>query len=241
MSTIRPDLPPFLQPYLPPKNEDEDNNNKKPPFVTLTYAQSLDAKISLGPGIRTTISHPETKLMTQYLRYHHEGILIGTGTVLADDPGLNCKIAFKDNLFKTPRPIVIDLEQKWRFIGSKMHTLVLDNTAKPPIVIVCGEPKFIEPQVQYLVVQERKFDWEDIIDRLATEFNINSLMIEGGATLINKLLLRPNLINALIITIGATYLGQNGVEVSPIEPVKLTDIAWWHGTCDSVICSKIKP
>lgn len=237
MPPIREDLPPFLEPYLPKTNK---NGNETKPFVTLTYAQSLDARISMGPGIRTTISHPETKLMTQYLRYHHDGIMIGTGTLLADNPGLNCKIAFKDGQSKTPRPIVIDLEQKWKFVGSKMQSLFSESLGKPPIVIVLNEPKFKEPDVEYMIVSERKFQWGEIISRLYEEYNIASLMIEGGATVINELLLQPKLIQSLIITIGATYLGKQGVQVSPIEPVQLTDVNWWHGICDSIICSKIK-
>lgn len=61
------------------------------PFVTLTYATSLDSRISAAPGVQTIISHPETKTMTHYIRYHHDAILVGVGTVLADDPGLNCR------------------------------------------------------------------------------------------------------------------------------------------------------
>lgn len=61
------------------------------PFVTLTYATSLDSRISAAPGVQTIISHPETKTMTHYLRYHHDAILVGVGTILADDPGLNCR------------------------------------------------------------------------------------------------------------------------------------------------------
>ncbi|GME87393.1 unnamed protein product [[Candida] boidinii] len=61
------------------------------PFITLTYAQSLDSRISIGKGLRTTISHLETKTMTHYLRSKHDGILIGIGTFLDDDPGLNSR------------------------------------------------------------------------------------------------------------------------------------------------------
>jgi 2,5-diamino-6-(ribosylamino)-4(3H)-pyrimidinone 5'-phosphate reductase len=59
--------------------------------LTLTYAQSLDGQIALSPGTQTALSGQETKAMTHYLRYKHEGILVGVGTAEADDPGLNCR------------------------------------------------------------------------------------------------------------------------------------------------------
>lgn len=79
-----------------------------------------------SPGVRTTISHPETKTMTHYLRHHHDGILVGSGTVLADNPGLNCKWG-PDPAANSPRPIIIDTKQKWRFDGSKMQELLLND------------------------------------------------------------------------------------------------------------------
>ncbi|KNG85767.1 riboflavin-specific deaminase [Aspergillus nomiae NRRL 13137] len=74
----------FLEPYLPRYDE-----RRQFPHVTLSYASSMDSKISLLPGMQTVLSGPEAKLMTHYLRSRHDAILIGVGTVLADNPGLN--------------------------------------------------------------------------------------------------------------------------------------------------------
>ncbi|KAF9892391.1 hypothetical protein FE257_002168 [Aspergillus nanangensis] len=72
----------FLEPYLPKADE-----RRQFPHVTLSYASSMDSKISLLPGMQTVLSGPEAKLMTHYLRSRHDAILIGVGTVLADNPG----------------------------------------------------------------------------------------------------------------------------------------------------------
>lgn len=233
------DLPSFLEPYLP-------TNNKlckvgKRPFITLTYAQSLDSRISKGHGIRTVISHEETKTMTHYLRYHHDGILIGTGTVMADDPGLNCKWRPASESLEdfecSPRPIIIDLNQKWTFTGSKMWELYKAQQGKSPIIIVHDEPVKRESDVSYLVIKESSFDWVELVIRLYKEYDIKSLMIEGGAYIINQLLLRQDLVDSLIVTIGSTYLGHNGVEVSPSKPLTLSNVNWWKGTRDSIMCA----
>lgn len=243
------DLPSFLGPYLP-----QDKSGRKP-FVTLTYAQSLDSRISKGHGIRTIISHEETKTMTHYLRYHHDGILVGTGTVLADNPGLNCKwspnndhINNDDNcesrttpslMVHSPRPIIVDMKQNWRFVRSKMWDLYKSEQGKSPIVVIYGAPKHPEPDVLYMIMDSPTFEWDELVLRLKEEYGIQSLMVEGGAQVINTLLLRPDLVDSLIITIGPTYLGSNGVEVSPKKPLNLENVNWWRGTNDTVMCATL--
>ncbi len=59
------------------------------PFVTLTYAQSLDGSIAIRRGEQTIISGPEAGELTHRLRAAHDAILVGIGTVIADDPRLS--------------------------------------------------------------------------------------------------------------------------------------------------------
>lgn len=226
---LRPELPQFLDAYLPkPVNAH--------PFITLTYAQSLDSRISKGRGIRTNISHPETKTMTHYLRYHHDGILVGTGTALADNPGLNCK--YLNEVERSPRPIVLNFSQKWKFEGSKMHELFLKRQGKSPIVVLSEEPAQREPDVSYLICAS--MDWQLLFDRLYSEYGLKSIMVEGGANVINQLLVKQELINSLIITIGPVYLGKDGVQVSPSMSRELNDIQWWKGTTDVIMCARFR-
>ncbi|CAI4037389.1 hypothetical protein SMKI_02G2640 [Saccharomyces mikatae IFO 1815] len=233
------DLPLFLQSYLPNAVE---KGNAIQPFITLTYAQSLDARISRGPGIKTVISHPETKTMTHYLRHHHDGILIGSGTALVDDPGLNCKWG-PNSFANSPRPIILDTKQKWRFNGSKIQELFNKRQGKPPIVVVTSDPLIKEEHVEYAIcpIDEatERIDWKKLFEILKEDFNISSVMVEGGANVINQLLLRGDIINSLIITIGSTFLGNSGTEVSPPQTVNLKDMTWWKGTTDVVLCARL--
>lgn len=228
----------FLAPYLPI----HDLLDTSETIVTLTYAQSLDSRISKGHGVRTTISHPETKTMTHYLRYHHDGILVGTGTVLADDPGLNCKFGATDCYEHSPRPIIIDCSQKWKFEGSKMQQLYLLGEGKSPIVVVANEPLLREKHVEYLICSPNeagKLDWFQLFRTLRIRFGLRSIMVEGGASVINQLLLRPDLVNNLIITIGSTFLGKAGVEVSPMRATTLCNVDWWKGLSDAVLAANL--
>ncbi|CCH61660.1 hypothetical protein TBLA_0F01170 [Henningerozyma blattae CBS 6284] len=239
LTPLRKEFPLFLKPYLPNESIRTDDR----PFITLTYAQSLDSRISKGKGIRTTISHLETKTMTHYLRLHHDGILIGSGTITADNPGLNCKIDEEKIQMNSPRPIIIDPNQNWNFKDSKIEELYLKNQGKSPIVFIKenADIKYPNENVNYERLKFNKdgFNWIDIFELLSKKYQMKSIMIEGGANVINRLLMKPELIDSLIITIGSVYLGKNGVEVSPSKALKLKDVNWWKGTTDSVMCARI--
>ncbi|AET40095.1 2,5-diamino-6-(ribosylamino)-4(3H)-pyrimidinone 5'-phosphate reductase Ecym_5336 [Eremothecium cymbalariae DBVPG len=237
---LNSELESLLSQYLPKSNEAK-------PFVTLTYAQSLDARISKGRGLRTAISHAETKTMTHFLRSHHDGILVGSGTALSDDPGLNCKWVSKTRQASqladiSPRPIILDPQGKWRFKGSMMESLYLSKNGKSPIVVVTKFPEVRDPNVAYMQMDrgdDGLIDWNTLFNRLYLEYNMKSIMVEGGAMVINALLMRPELVGSLIVTLGAVYLGAEGVQVSPPKQVDLVDVNWWKGSRDGVLCARL--
>jgi GTP cyclohydrolase II len=74
------------------------------PFVTLAYAQSVDGSIAMEPGRPCALSGPEAMRLTHALRAAHDGILIGIGTLLADDPRLTVRLVPG----KSPQPVVVD-------------------------------------------------------------------------------------------------------------------------------------
>ncbi|KAI5919895.1 putative riboflavin biosynthesis protein Rib7 [Camillea tinctor] len=147
-----------LEPHLPPlstrlTNSQATEEPSSLPFVTLTFATSLDSALSLGPGIRTALSGPGSKAMTHYLRSRHDAICVGVGTAIADNPGLNCRLAAADQSldssppkgglpFETavttrqPRPIVIDPMLRWDFTSaSKVMQLARAGKGLAPYII----------------------------------------------------------------------------------------------------------
>jgi 2,5-diamino-6-(ribosylamino)-4(3H)-pyrimidinone 5'-phosphate reductase len=219
----------FLQPYLPNHAE-----RRELPHVTLSYASSMDSKISLLPGMQTVLSGPEAKLMTHYLRSRHDAILIGVGTVLADNPGLNCRLEGAGGFgglgrMWQPRPVVIDPMGRWPIHPEcRMLRTAVEGKGKAPWVVVSPGAQ-INPQrlmmlkgyggdflriVEYN--QNWRLRWEAVLRALASE-GIKSVMIEGGATVLSELL-NPeytNFIDSIIVTVAPTYLGRGGVSVSP--------------------------
>ncbi|KAI0022679.1 putative riboflavin biosynthesis protein Rib7 [Xylariomycetidae sp. FL0641] len=157
-----------LEPHLPPLSggPTRSTGNQPRPFVTLTFATSLDSALSLGPGIRTSLSGPQSKAMTHYLRSRHDAICIGVGTAIADDPGLNCRLAAaagdapasslgslataQDSITdRQPRPIVIDPALRWHFTAeSKVMRLARAGKGLAPYIITAvSDPPLARKQL----------------------------------------------------------------------------------------------
>ena len=270
----------FMLPYLPQHGNglvghgssegtesstvlDEDTTFK--PFVTLTYACSLDSMISLAPGVRTALSGPETKSMTHYLRLHHDAILIGVGTATADDPSLNCRYP-GTSLDSQPQPVIVDAGLRWNVIGSKVAKLAAAKESKTPWILHAPcEPAEREPSLRHCEripvnseapqlsptssqTRLRKLLWPPILDALRRK-GIKSVMIEGGAQIINDLLSQSDLVDSVIVTIAPTWLGQGGLAVSPAPKIErsqrvnaahLGETAWRQFGDDVVLCGKLK-
>ncbi|CDK28910.1 unnamed protein product [Kuraishia capsulata CBS 1993] len=230
-------IKPFLDSYLP---------QPKPnglPFVTLTYAQSLDSRISVAKGKQTVISHLETKSMTHYIRHFHEAILVGIGTVLADDPKLDCRYFEKASKKHPIRPIILDPDFKMRSLYNS-STMKKVNAQKP--IIFIGDHVVIDEVIELAVVPlplvNGQMRWMDILKALQG-MRIKSVMVEGGAKVINDLLVYEyegkHVVDSLIVTIGSTFLGSQGVEVSPSRGLELKDVSWWTGERDGVMAARI--
>ncbi|KAL2215734.1 riboflavin-specific deaminase [Thermoascus aurantiacus ATCC 26904] len=255
----------FLEPYLPKHDE-----KRTFPHVTLSYASSMDSKISLLPGMQTVLSGPEAKLMTHYLRSRHDAILVGVGTVLADNPGLNCRLEGAGGFgglgrMWQPRPVVIDPMARWDFHPEcRMLRTAVEGKGKAPWIVVSPGAQ-IHPQKLMMLKgyggdflrimeynQSWRLRWEAIFRALAAE-GIRSVMIEGGGTVLSELL-NPeytDFIDSIIVTVAPTYLGRGGVNVSPDSKVdhegkpkaalNPRDVTWTPMGQNVIMCGKIRP
>jgi 2,5-diamino-6-(ribosylamino)-4(3H)-pyrimidinone 5'-phosphate reductase len=254
-----------ILPYLPPTPAPSSSPPPKP-FITLTFATSLDTSLSLSPGVQTALSGPASKAMTHFLRSRHSAILIGSGTAIADDPSLNCRIAGvggygSEGLIGQPQPIVVDPSGKWDVHdASKVVRLAREGKGRGVWIITAQEPNARKREVvedvggSILLVERRgngKVGWRNIIDALAAQ-GITSVMIEGGGHVINELLRPENfgLVDSVIVTIAPVWLGKGGVQVCPDARVdeqgkrvpvgRLEGVKWVPLGEDVVLCGKPK-
>ena len=227
-----------LEPYLPPV--EGRGGHEARPWVLVTYAASLDGAIAAAPGVRTTLSGPESKAMTHYLRTRHDAICVGVGTAEADDPGLNSRLAPAavggSGTTSQPRPVVLDPRARWAVSdASKVIRLAREGRGRAPFVITATPAAEIPAQRRavlercggkYIVVEgtpdagvedgARRFRWADVLAAVWKE-GLKSIMIEGGGHVLNSLLVPPEsgFVDSVIVTVAPTWLGKGGVVVSP--------------------------
>ena len=76
----------------------------KTPYVVMKYAMTLDGKIATKTGASKWITQEAARREVQYMRHRYMGIMVGIGTVLADDPMLNVRVEG----LKSPVRIICD-------------------------------------------------------------------------------------------------------------------------------------
>jgi 2,5-diamino-6-(ribosylamino)-4(3H)-pyrimidinone 5'-phosphate reductase len=259
----------FLESHLPPLNGSTISDNRA--WATLTFATSLDSQLALSPGVRTQLSGPQSKAMSHYLRSRHDAIMVGVGTAIADDPGLNCRLAGTGgyggkDLHGQPRPIIIDPTCRWDFSeDNKIFQMVRQKKGLCPFIItgMSNQPtekrqilernggKYIILPIQRDENGENKLDWKGLLQSLKKE-GLSSVMIEGGGAVINSLLepASHDLVDSVIITIAPMWLGQGGVLVTPkrrtehgqlVPASRLRNVSWKQFGEDVVLCGQVKP
>ncbi|HMW73983.1 MAG TPA: RibD family protein, partial [Cellvibrionaceae bacterium] len=156
--------------------------------------------IALRVGTRCAISSPESNVLTHQLRAWHDGILVGIGTVLSDDPQLNVR----HSLGKNPQPIVLDSHFR---IPPRAR---LRHGNKKCWVASCQSPAADADLngVELIYTPHNSEGQVCLASLLASLYNkgIRRLMVEGGAEVI-RAFLRAQLVDAVVITVAPTFLG----------------------------------
>jgi len=175
------------------------------PWVTLSYAQTLDGCIAAEPGKPLEISSPETMQMTHRLRAWHDAILVGIGTVLADDPLLNVRLVEG----KDPQPIILDSRLRTP-LGSR---LIRRSDLHPWIVCsnAAGQDQgaaLMAAGAHLLRVEQEPDGCLSLPQMLEClkSLGIASIMVEGGSRVISSFL-QAGLADWAVITISPRWAG----------------------------------
>jgi 3,4-dihydroxy 2-butanone 4-phosphate synthase/GTP cyclohydrolase II len=175
------------------------------PFVTLSYAQSLDGCIAGRPGQQLVLSSSQSLVLTHKLRAAHDAILVGIGTVLADNPRLTVRLVEG----QIPQPVILDSH-----LRLPLDVNLLRNHPLRPLIVTSeqadiGRQKVLEEagaRVLRLPSDERgRVRLPLMLERLR-ELGIKSLMVEGGARIITSFL-SERLVNHMILTVAPVFVG----------------------------------
>lgn len=175
---------------------------KKIPFVTAKFACSLDGKISTVGGESQWISCEESRKFSHHLRDINDAIMVGVGTVLADNPSLTTRL----DGGKNPVRIVVDSLARTP-IDSK---IVRDGQAKTVLAVTKNAPreKISELKnfgVEIIETDGERVDLNFLMSELA-EREITSVLVEGGGTL-HFSMLKENLVDKIFAFIAPKILG----------------------------------
>ncbi|WP_431802186.1 bifunctional diaminohydroxyphosphoribosylaminopyrimidine deaminase/5-amino-6-(5-phosphoribosylamino)uracil reductase RibD [Microbacterium sp. bgisy203] len=149
------------------------------PHVTLKWAQSLDGRAAASDGTSQWITGPAARADVHRRRADADAIIVGSGTLLADDPALTARREDGSLYDHQPRPVVVGTRAVPQEAQVRRHPLPL--------------------------MQDEGDDLADLLDRLR-ELGVQRVFVEGGPTLASSFV-RAGLVDEVLAYIAPTLLG----------------------------------
>jgi len=177
------------------------------PFVTVKTAMSLDGKIATREGDSQWISGNKSRDFVHELRNQNDAILVGTNTILKDNPQLTCRLKKKRG--RNPARIILDRRNRIPltakvFANSKAHRVVYVSGSK---LSTKREQLLKTKNIEVLKVKTLKsgFDLKQLMKLLAQK-ELNSILIEGGGE-INSSALEAGIVDRVFAFISPILVG----------------------------------
>ncbi len=177
------------------------------PYVTIKYAQTLDGRIATKTGDSKWISSEASRKYVHVLRGKHDCIMVGAGTISADDPQLTVRhVKGKD-----PTRLIVDSNLR---IPIKSTVLTDENPQKTIIATTSNaqSEKVAAVKnlgVEVLLVRKERNGRVNLIALLKElgKRGIMSILVEGGSGIVTSLL-KSNLVDKMIIPISPKIIGS---------------------------------
>ncbi|MBU3111910.1 bifunctional diaminohydroxyphosphoribosylaminopyrimidine deaminase/5-amino-6-(5-phosphoribosylamino)uracil reductase RibD [Clostridium lacusfryxellense] len=180
---------------------------KKKPFCIMKTAMTLDGKISTSTEDSKWISNEKSRAYVHELRHMVTGIMVGIGTVLADDPELTTRREGK--ISKNPIRIIIDSTAK---VPLDSKVLICDDKVKTIIVTTkfadSTKIEAIKKKGAQVIVTPSENKWVNLNYLMGSlgDMGIDSILLEGGSTL-NYSALNEGIVDKVISFISPKIFG----------------------------------
>lgn len=178
------------------------------PFVVVKAAVSLDGRIAAADGTSRWLTGAEARVRAHRLRGDVDAVVVGSGTVLADDPSLTCRLPGRDG----PQPARVVLDRRGR--TDPAHR-VYDGAA-PTLLIttardgrVWDDPRAVSALPDVDVVRLGGDAGPQAVLSALWARGVRSLLVEGGATVAASFL-RTGLADKLVVHVASLLLGVGG-------------------------------
>ena len=204
------------------------------PFVTAKFAMSLDGKIATHTGDSKWITGDKARWHVHKMRAGADTIMVGIGTALADDPRLTARDERGNPLSRQPLRVVVDsrgrLPATARLLSEPGKTLIAVGSG------VTGSQMGEHGEgveFRHFPLRDEHIDLQGLIEFLAEERDVTSIMVEGGGTLIGALF-DLGLVDKVVAFVAPTIIGGAsapspvggaGVEMM-VDALELERVRW---------------
>lgn len=189
----------------------------KTPYVVMKYAMTLDGKIATKTGESKWVTGKEAREEVQHMRHRYMSIMVGIGTVLADDPMLNVRVKDK----KSPVRIICDSK-----LRIKEESQIVKTAFNQRTIVVYADSQNIQEKLErlhslgvetlYCPDESNQIDLKKLMIYLGNE-GIDSILLEGGGTL-NESAVRAGIIKEVQAFIAPKLFGGVNSK-TPIEGI----------------------
>src|SRR2546430_4469844 len=197
-----------------PRRVDEAAIPAGRPFVTVHYAQTIDGRIASRTGDSRWVSGEGSLRLAHELRAAHDAVLVGIGTVLADDPKLTVRLAPG----RSPVRVVVDSRLRIPLDANVLADDVRTIVATTPLASEERAAAIRARGAEVLRVKadaDGHVDLRDLLARLRAE-GIRSLLIEVGRGMITTVL-REHLVDRLTVCIAPKVIGEGIAAVGALK------------------------
>lgn len=198
----------------------------KTPFVVMKYAMTLDGKIACATGDSKWVTGEIARTQVHRMRGRYRGIMVGIGTVLADDPMLNCRVEGGVD----PVRIICD---------SNLHIPTESQIVKTALdietIVACSQEALESERKQEKIRRLKEAGIQiigtegahgvnlvELMKKLGGQ-NIDSILLEGGGTL-NASALEDGIVNKVYAYIAGKLIGGMDAR-SPVEGMGIDRMA----------------
>lgn len=181
-------------------------NNKKP-FVILKCAATLDGRIATATGDSKWITNEKSRAYAHQIRHEVDAILVGSGTLHADNPSLTSRIKGVET--KDPIRIILDTQ-----LTIKETAKVLTQVSNAKTMIVTGpdvseeKKAALESKGAQILEVPLKGKWLDLNELMIKlgQLSILSLLIEGGSVVAGSAV-KAGIVNKVLFFLAPRFLG----------------------------------
>lgn len=186
------------------------------PLVTMKYAMTADGKIATTNGESRWITGPEAREQVHRSRHENSGILVGIGTVLADDPMLDCRIPEGRSGVRIVCDSRLRIPENSRLVLSAREVPLIVATASvdPQLEVKKARLEKMGARIMTVPGNDGQVDLKMLTGELAA-MGIDSILMEGGGTL-NEAALKQGIVDRVQVYMAPKIFGGESAR-SPVE------------------------